>query len=123
MQPKEWLTFSFSNPTNQPPFIDNINATAGPPLGAGLGLPFGQSAYLGTVSFHKDVLVNGTFELVVGVDGPGGTNGILDIDGTDISDTTAFNSAFLVTVPEPDALFQLVMGAGGILLAKRARRN
>jgi hypothetical protein len=109
--------------SNQPPFIDSVNAAATPIISAGLGLPSGGSAYLGTVSFVRDLLVNGTFEVKVGTNGPGGTDGVLDGNGTAISDTTAFNSAFLVTVPEPDALLQLVMGAGGILLAKRTRRN
>ncbi len=86
---------------NEPPFIDFINAAA-PPIGLGIGLPAGASAYLGTVSFHKDLSANGTFEITVGTDGPRGADGVLDIDGTNISSTTTFNSAFLVdTDPTP----------------------
>jgi hypothetical protein len=122
-QPKQWLTFFASSTTNQPTFIDNIGAVAAPTIGLGLGLPAGQSAYLGTVTFHKDVLVGGTFEIKVGIFGPGNTDQVLDGAGNPIASTTTFNSAFLVNVPEPDALSQLVVGAGGILLARRARRS
>ena len=87
--------------TNQSPFIDNINALAAPSIGLGIGLPPGQTAYLGTVSFHKDALVVGTFEIIVGTDGPGETDAILDGVGNNISSTTTFNSAFIF-VPHPD---------------------
>ena len=82
--------------TDQPPFIDNINSAAAPPVGFGIGLPPGQSAYLGTVTFHKDFVVNGIFEISVGTDGPGGMDGIIDSFGNDVSATTTFNHAYLI---------------------------
>ena len=88
--------------TNQPPFIDFINAVAVIFQGLGIGLPAGQSAYIGTVSFHKDLPVNGLFEISVGTDGPGGADAVLDLAGNNISSTTTFNSAFLTDVlPTP----------------------
>ncbi len=122
-KPFVYLPLQVGSTTNISPYIDNINAAAAPPLGNGIGLPPGVTAYLGTVTFHKDVLINGTSEFIVGVDGPGGTDGILDGNGGNISGTTAFNSAFLVNVPEPGALSLLVMGLGGMLLAGRGRRS
>ncbi len=83
---------------NDPPFIDLINATAVPGLGKGIGLLAGQSAYLGTVTFHKDLVVNGFFEIAVGVDGPRGADGVINLSGAEISSTTTFNSAYLLTV-------------------------
>jgi hypothetical protein len=120
---QRWLTFFAGDWTNQPPIIDAIGAIAAPTISNGLGLPPGGSAYLGTVSFHKELVVNGTFEIEVGVFGPGGTDGILDGEGTAIAPTTTFNSAYLVNVPEPGALSLLVMGVGGMLLAGRGRRS
>jgi len=61
----------------------------------GIGLPAGQSAYLGTVTFTKDLPVIGPFEIFVGTDGPGETDAILDGVANNISSTTTFNSAFL----------------------------
>jgi len=116
-----WLPLTIGTTTDQPTFIDNINAAASPPTDAGIGLPAGQSAYLGTVSFHQDTIVNGTFEVSVGVTGD--TDDILDFNGGVISATTTFNSAFLVNVPEPGALSLLVLGVGGMLLAGRGRRS
>jgi hypothetical protein len=104
-----------------PPYINNVNAASAPLAGEGLGLPPGGTAYLGTVSFHKDQLVNGTFEIIVGTDGPAGTDGVLDGTGGNANPT--FHSAFLVNVPEPGALSLLVMGLGGMLLAGRGRRS
>ncbi len=95
-QPFVYLPITVGLTTLQNPYIDNINAAAAPPLGNGIGLPPGASAYLGTVTFHKDVLVNGSSEIRVGVDGPGGTDGILDGAGGNVSATTTFNSAFIV---------------------------
>ena len=123
IKPAYWLPLAVGTTTDQDPFVDNINAAASPPTSSGLGLPAGQSAYLGTVSFHKDLVVNGTFEITVGNNGPGGTDGILDGGGADITGTTAFNSAYLVNVPEPNSLFALVTGTGGLLLARRCRKS
>ena len=60
----------------------------------------GESHQLGTVTFHKDALIAGTFELRSGVFGP--TDDVLDLSGRVINDTTTFNSAFLVNVSEHD---------------------
>lgn len=121
IKPKYWLPNTLGTTTNIPNFIDNINASALPVANQGLGLPPGQSAYLGTVSFTKNVIVNGTFEIKVGDNGPGGTDGLLDGVGNSIIPT--YNSAYLVNVPEPGALSLLVMGVGGMLLAGRGRRS
>jgi len=94
---KPFLPSFLGTISNQPPYIDNVNAASSPATGAGLGLPAGGTAYLGTVTFHKDVLAGGAFEIRVGVNGPGGTDDVLDGAGSPISDTTTFNSAFLVT--------------------------
>jgi hypothetical protein len=106
-------------------WVQLIAATAipilDPPLG--LGMPPGATAYLGTVSFHKDQLINGTFDIAVGVNGPNGASDVLDIAGNNISATTDFNGATLLNVPEPGALSLLVMGLGGMLLAGRGRRS
>jgi hypothetical protein len=105
-------------------FVDNVNASSSPFLGVGLGLPATATAYLGTVTFHETNLVNGTFVVDVGLDGPGGTDGVgnnLD-PPTPIGDSVTFNSARVVNVPEPGALSLLVMGLGGMLLAGRGRK-
>ena len=120
---KPTLPGALGSISDQPPFIDNVNAAATPVIGAGIGLPNGGSAYLGTVSFVRDLLEIGTLEIKVGTDGPGGTDDVLDSAGIIITDTTTFNSAFLVTVPEPDALFVLVAGVGGLVLARRCRKS
>jgi hypothetical protein len=123
IQPKKYLTFFAGPTTDQSPFIDNIGAVAAPTLNSGIGLPANTSTYLGTVTFHKDLVVNGTFEITVGTNGPGNTDDVLDGLGSVITATTTFNSAFLVNVPEPGALSLLVMGVGGMLLAGRGRRS
>lgn len=120
---KPTLPSALGSISDQPPFIDNINAAASPATGAGIGLPAGGSAYLGTISWIKNLVVNGTFEIKVGTNGPGGTDDVLDGAGSVITGTTTFNSAYLVNVPEPGALSLLVMGVGGMLLAGRGRRS
>jgi hypothetical protein len=120
-KPLQYLPLFVGTTTDQPPYIDNVNAAAQPALSLGLGLPASGSAYLGTVVFHKDLVVNGTFEITVGTDGPGNTDGILNGLGGDATPT--LNSAYLVNVPEPGALSLLVMGVGGMLLAGRGRRS
>jgi hypothetical protein len=106
--------------TNQPPFIDSLNALALLSPRFGIGLSAGQSAYLGTVSFHMDQPVSGTFEITVGTFGPGGTDGIGNLVHQNISSTTTFNSAFVDT-PEPNALPAL--GSGIAMLAFLHRRS
>jgi hypothetical protein len=101
--PFYWLPVGLGVISDIPPFIDNFSALAIiPNAGLGFGLPAGQSAYLGTVSFHRDQLLNGTFEIAVGAFGPSGTDGVGDLAGQDITSTTTFNSAFVVD-PEPTA--------------------
>ena len=103
-------------------WVQNINAAGGGPL-AGLGLPASGTAYLGTVTFHKDQLINGTFEIKIGVNGPAGSDGITALGGANLGPSSSFNNAFLINVPEPGALSLLVMGVGGMLLAGRGRRS
>jgi hypothetical protein len=60
----------------------------------------GQSHQLGTVTFNKTADVgSGTFEIVV--DALGETDRILNLAGVDITDTSTFDSAFLVNVGNP----------------------
>ena len=102
--------------------VENINSAAIIFAGFGTGLANGQSHQLGTVTFLKSAGVgNGTFEITS--DANGGTDDVLDLFGNNITDTTTFNSAFLINVPEPGALSLLVMGLGGVLLAGRGRRS
>ena len=119
-KPKAYLPSQLGTTTDRQGFIDNVNAACCGPL-AGIGLPAGGTAYLGTIQFHKDILQSGTFEIAVGVNGPGGTDGIANGDNVLVSATSTFNSAFLVNAPEPGALSLLVMGLGGMLLAGRGR--
>jgi hypothetical protein len=110
---------------NQSPYIDLINATIGP--GSGIGLSAGQSAYLGTVTFHLDQPGSGSFEIIVGTDGPRGGDGVLDLAGKVIDSTTTFNSAWIVLggggspVPEPTAA--LLFGLGAALIARHTRQR
>ncbi len=115
-----WLQQSVGTTSDIPPFIDSINALTLTILNAGIGVPAGQSAYLGTVSFHKDLILNGTFEISVGAFGPGGTDGIGNLDHQIITSTTTFNSAFVV--PEPSALAALGSGIAALALLERRRR-
>ncbi len=101
-KPFLYLPLSSGTTTDQPPYIDHFNALADPPAGFGIGLPHGETAYLGTVMFHKEVTYPaGTYEIRVGADGPGGTDYVLDGFGNEITAATAFNSAYLITSPTP----------------------
>jgi len=101
--------------------VENINSASFPPY-VGTGLSAGQSHQLGTVTFNKGANVgNGTFEIRSDANGP--TDDILNLAGAVITDTSTFNSAFLINVPEPGAISMLVMGLGGMLLAGRGRRS
>jgi hypothetical protein len=120
--PGFYLPTGIGPTSNQPPIIDSINATAitfTSPAN-GIGLPAGQTAYLGTVTFHETNLVNGTFDLLVGAFGE--LDGLGDLGYVDITSTTTFNNAAVINVPEPGALSLLVMGLGGMLLAGRGRK-
>jgi len=101
-------------------YVDNVNSSAAPFANNGVGLPAGATAYLGTVTFHEDSLVNGTFDLEVGVFG--GSDDVGNLDNENISAITTFGTASVVNVPEPGALSLLVMGLGGMLLAGRGRK-
>jgi hypothetical protein len=101
--------------------VQNINSVALIPFGLGTGILEGQSHQLGTVTFHKDTLVNEEFELLVGVFGP--TDDVLNLNGDVINADTTFNSAFLINVPEPGALSMLILGLGGLSLVGRGRRS
>jgi hypothetical protein len=120
-KPLPYLNESLGETTDTGTRIDNINAACC--VSSGIGLPAGNTAYLGTVTFHKDQLVNGTFNIEVNTDGP--TDDLLSLDplGIVISDTVTYNGASLINVPEPGALSLLVMGLGGMLLAGRGRRS
>ena len=96
-----YLTLQLGTTTDQPPYIDNIIATGFPSAQMGIGLPAGQSAYLGTVSFHKVISSFGIIEFSVGTDGPGQTDGVANLDHELISSTTTFNGANLFAGPEP----------------------
>jgi len=120
-KPKPYLPANLGTTDNNiEGWVQNINAACCGPL-AGIGLPAGGTAYLGTVTFHKDVLQSGTFEIAVGTNGPNGTDDLGNGLNQVISSTSTFNSAFLVNAPEPGALSLLVMGLGGMLLAGRGR--
>lgn len=118
-KPFVYLPLSSGTTTDQSPYIDHINALADPPAGFGLGLPAGGTAYLGTITFHKDLVAHGTYEIRVGTDGPGGADAVFDGFGDDISATTAFNSAFLL--PEPVAPTALGSGIAALALLLRRR--
>jgi hypothetical protein len=96
--------------------IENINSSTAPQFG--IGLPAGASRRLGTVTFQDSTLIDGTFEIRSDTNAP--TDGVVDLSGGDISDTTTFNSAF-VTLPEPSALTAL--GSGISMLAILYRRR
>ncbi len=124
-KPLQYLPANVGEPNNDSTgWVQNINALCCGGLG-GIGLPAGNTAYLGTVTFHKDALVNGTFDIHVGTNGPDGTDAVLSLNplGDSISSTTTFNGASLINVPEPGALSLLVMGLGGMLLAGRGLRS
>jgi hypothetical protein len=97
------LPVKLGTTTHQPPFIDNINANAVPMFEAGIGLAAGQSAYLGTVSFHNERSLAGDaiYVIAVGTNGPGGTDKVLDGVGNIITATTTFNSAYLSDLQPP----------------------
>jgi hypothetical protein len=120
-QGQHWLVRYFGVTSDLPPVIDNINATSVQPFSAGIGLPPGQTAYLGTVSFHMDQIASGTLEFAVGASGPGGTDGVGNQAYENITSTTTFNSAFVV--PEPNALTALSSGIAMLSLLHQRRQN
>ncbi len=99
--------------------IENLNSVAFPPF-FGTGLLEGQSHQLGTVTFHKGGIEEGTFEIVL--DAAGATDGVLDGTGREITFTTTFNGARLINAPELGTL-PLLITVGGMMLAGRGRRS
>jgi hypothetical protein len=116
------LPLLLNSPNDTGSRVENINSASFPPyVGTGLTAA-GMSHQLGTVTFHKSADIgNGTF--TIRSDANGATDDVLDFDGVVITDTTVFNSAFLINVPEPGAIAMLAMGLGGMLLAGRGRRS
>jgi len=113
-KPAMWLNNRLGELGDVPPVVENFSALALLPGILGLGLPAGQTAYLGTVSFHKDQLLNGIFEIAVGAFGPSGTDGVGDLAGQNITSTTTFNSAFVGDpAPTPTATPTAFCSAGG----------
>jgi hypothetical protein len=81
----------------------------------------GQTAQIGTITFRKSALGNGTFTFrpVFGPD-----DSILDGLGYGIPNASVtLNSATLINAPEPGAISLLVMALGGVALAGRGRRS
>ena len=119
--PSNVFPVSFGEEENTGSRVEGLNTVAFPDIFLGTGLPQeGQSAQIGTVTFHKDVLVNETFTITSDING--GADSILNFDGDVILDAT-FNSAFLMNVPEPGALSMLILGLGGLSLVGRGRRS
>ena len=92
------LPLSLGTTTDTGTRVENVNSASLPPY-LGTGLTAGQSHQLGTVMFHVGFLGNFSFEISSDVDGP--TDDVLDLDGSVISSTTTFNSAF-IWAPFPD---------------------
>ena len=116
------LPLAVETPINTGLQIENINSFSSPPsFGTGLlaDQSPGQSHQLGTVTFHTDVLVIGTLDITVDADEP--RDGVLDLDGNVITDTTNFNPAFLNIIPEPGGL--ALLGLGLAMLALLCRRR
>jgi hypothetical protein len=100
-EPLPYLPIALEAQNNQVGWVQNINAFGIGVMGAGIGLPAGQTAYLGTVTFHNTGSPTGTFEIKVGTNGPAGTDGIGNLALQEITATTTFNSAF-VTITSPN---------------------
>ena len=79
------------------------------------------TAYLGTVTFHRDVARQWHVRDLVPA--PLATRTAFSTALVMTSVEPTFNSAWLINVPEPGALSLLVMGVGGMLLAGRGRRS
>ena len=105
------LPFSAGTTTDSGTQINNLNAASFPP-----GLLAGQSAVIGTVTFHNNTGSPGSFTITSGAFFI--TDAILDGGGFDITGTTTFNSGFAV-VPEPGTLSLLGMGLGGLYVVGR----
>jgi hypothetical protein len=98
--------------------VELINAVCFCDQGYGTGLEAGQSHQLGYVTFNVRPVSVGRYEILSDADGP--SDGVLDGNTNDVSDSTTFNSAF-ITIPEPSAL--PVLGSGTAMLALLYRRR
>jgi len=112
------LPFELDLATDTGSRIETINRVCCGYYG-GIGLVAGASAYLGTVTFHRNFSPAGTLE--IGSDANGPSDGVLNHIGGDITSTTTFNSAFIV--PEPNALTALGSGIAMLSLLHRRRRS
>ena len=96
------LPIQGGSPSNTGTRIEFIFTCALPAAGIGTGLAAGQSHQLGTVTFLKTAaLILGIFEIQSDANTRG--DGVVDLDGVDITSTTTFNRAFLLNfdVHEP----------------------
>jgi hypothetical protein len=110
-----FLPITVGAPSDSGTQITNLNA-------AGFAaMPAGQSAVIGTVTFHNTTGTPGSFTITVGTLVI--TDAVLDGFGADISTTTTFNSGFAV-VPEPGTISLLGLGLGGLyMVGRRSRRE
>jgi len=99
--------------------VEMINSLCLCAQGIGTGLAAGQTHQLGTVTFNIDQLTNGTYEILSDADYQ--ADGLLDGAGNDITDTTTFNSAYLV-IPEPAGSAGFAAGFALLALLYRRRR-
>ena len=109
------LPFSIPPTVDSGTQINNVNAAGFIPMAAG------ASVVIGTITFHNNVGTPGAFQIDVGAMII--TDAVLDGLGGNITGTTTFNSGFAV-VPEPNTLFLLSMGLGGLyVVGRRSRRE
>jgi len=116
--PGSAFPISFIPPIDTGSRVEAINTIALIFSGIGTGLQDGESAQLGTVTFHPDVFVIGMFEIQSDVNG--GSDSILDFDGNVILGAT-FNSASLNIIPEPGGLELQGLGLAMLSLLRRRR--
>jgi len=100
--------------------VDMINSFCLCAQGVGTGLAAGQTHQLGTVTFNIDMLPDGIYEFRS--DANYEADGLLDGAGNDITDTTTFNSAYLI-LPEPTEAASFAAGSALLGLLYRRRRS
>lgn len=98
--------------------VEFINSLCLCDTGIGVGLQAGQSHQLGTVTFSRSNVPDGSFEITSDIEGMG--DGILDGNGNLITLAPTFNSAF---VPEPGGLLTVKSGVTLLALLYRRRRH
>jgi len=110
-----FLPITVGSPSDSGTQINNLNAAGFAPMAAG------QTAVIGTVTFHNTTGTVGSFTITAGTFFF--TDAVLDGGGGDISSTTTFNSGFAV-VPEPGTISLLGLGLGGLyVVGRRSRRE